>query len=656
MASAIDPTKPEDGIPASKAELRSNLETVKTELEHGGFAEGLVPVRYGPPASDRVKDHLAAIDSALDGLGGVASFVGLSDTPTAYSAQASKFIKVKADESGLEFATAPGGSGGLTGWTDVRADHGAFGDGVSDDTAALQAALSSGASVIYLPAGTYKVTSHLSVTPGTTIIGAGAHAVTIDGSGCGTTDTTGILDCKGSTTALPALASAMTAGGDQVTFASSVASLLEHGDVVRFRDPAPGSFAGSSSNERDGWYAIVHSAEGSVLYPSTPVLRTLPAARTGSAVGAIEAVRLDRRGVGLRGFRLIGQGIGLGTASGSSNGIGIYLKDLRGVVIDDVIIQAAVSAALELHNCARVQVTNSQFTILTGTWNNAGAYGFWVRGGAYIFASNCLMISGRHAVDISTSDAPAHTVRITNSLIAAPGSGLFQAPDSTAIWALDWHEGTFDTAVTNSEIQGGVFLRGMAMTVEGCTIYRGDRDGGQVSGSAVGTWKLGPALDLRMINNKIIHRGDFWQGDGQILEINGSDLNIDAGEPGALEFVGNSIFMLTNTTDALIKIQDTVSRSPATGVVNISNNHVVHSACSTSQPFLSVSVTSFERLTVLGNVLPANVTLGVTAGTGFDQFAALNTVAGRLEVAGLPTANPGGTGRLWSDAGTLKVT
>jgi hypothetical protein len=33
MVSSIDPTKPADGIPASKADLRNNLATAKTEIE-----------------------------------------------------------------------------------------------------------------------------------------------------------------------------------------------------------------------------------------------------------------------------------------------------------------------------------------------------------------------------------------------------------------------------------------------------------------------------------------------------------------------------------------------------------------------------------------------------------------------------------------------
>src|SRR5690606_32567315 len=50
-------------------------------------------------------------------------------------------------------------------WADVKTEFGAVGNGVADDTAALQNALNalgrSGLSVIYLPAGTYKITNTL---------------------------------------------------------------------------------------------------------------------------------------------------------------------------------------------------------------------------------------------------------------------------------------------------------------------------------------------------------------------------------------------------------------------------------------------------------------------------------------------------------------
>lgn len=57
-------------------------------------------------------------------------------------------------------------------------DFGAVGDGVADDTAAIQAALDTGNSV-YLPDGTYKTTSPLYLDGGAVLLGAGNANVTI---------------------------------------------------------------------------------------------------------------------------------------------------------------------------------------------------------------------------------------------------------------------------------------------------------------------------------------------------------------------------------------------------------------------------------------------------------------------------------------------
>ncbi|MBM3476592.1 MAG: hypothetical protein FJX75_25235 [Armatimonadetes bacterium] len=74
---------------------------------------------------------------------------------------------------GLAVLILPGGSALMA---DVNAkDHGVVGDGVADDTAAIQAALDAAEKtgpVCYLPAGQYRVNGALTVPPGVTFRGA----------------------------------------------------------------------------------------------------------------------------------------------------------------------------------------------------------------------------------------------------------------------------------------------------------------------------------------------------------------------------------------------------------------------------------------------------------------------------------------------------
>lgn len=105
MPSAIDPTKPADNQPASKADLRANLLAAKTELEHGGFIKHPAP---------------GAVEAT------VAETLG-----------------------GFE--------------VNVKTAFGAVGDGAADDTAALQAAIDSGYP-LYFPPGDYRITASLTYT------------------------------------------------------------------------------------------------------------------------------------------------------------------------------------------------------------------------------------------------------------------------------------------------------------------------------------------------------------------------------------------------------------------------------------------------------------------------------------------------------------
>ncbi|OGV50910.1 MAG: hypothetical protein A2X49_05725 [Lentisphaerae bacterium GWF2_52_8] len=61
------------------------------------------------PSSAPTTDYQAANKKYVDDNKGATSFLGLTDTPAAYTGQAGKFPKVNAGETALEFATIPGG-------------------------------------------------------------------------------------------------------------------------------------------------------------------------------------------------------------------------------------------------------------------------------------------------------------------------------------------------------------------------------------------------------------------------------------------------------------------------------------------------------------------------------------------------------------------
>ena len=97
--------------------------------------------------------------------------------------------------------------GPLAGWRNAKSDYGAAGDGIADDTTALQSGLDalfcydsrSGPAVLFLPAGTYRITGtlHMRLNAGASIVGADPAntVITWDGPAMGTMLlTSGVFD------------------------------------------------------------------------------------------------------------------------------------------------------------------------------------------------------------------------------------------------------------------------------------------------------------------------------------------------------------------------------------------------------------------------------------------------------------------------------
>jgi hypothetical protein len=85
-------------------------------------------------------------------------------------------------------------------------------------------------------------------------------------------------------------------------------------------------------------------------------------------------------------------------------------------------------------------------------------------------------------------------------------------------------------------------------------------------------------------------------------------------------------------------------------------NRVAHAEGASSRPFANVSITDGVEVVVANNSMPGNVSL-CTIGTDFTRRVTYpNVINGHQNFAGIPTASPGGSGRLWSDGGTLKIT
>jgi hypothetical protein len=106
-----------------------------------------------------------------------AGFVSATTVPTAIAEIASD-VAASSGSSLVGFLQAGLGAVPTTVQSKLRdvvsvKDFGAVGDGVTDDTAAIQAAVTAGNTILF-PAGNYKVTSQISCTSGNWLVGEGA--------------------------------------------------------------------------------------------------------------------------------------------------------------------------------------------------------------------------------------------------------------------------------------------------------------------------------------------------------------------------------------------------------------------------------------------------------------------------------------------------
>lgn len=264
------------------------------------------------------------------------------------------------------------------------------------------------------------------------------------------------------------------------------------------------------------------------------------------------------------------------------------------------------------------------------------------------------LISPRHGSTLINRFGPAHHVAFQGCFFSTPGAEIFGQPTSGVNTALDWHAGTFATKVANCFIQGSITLRGFGMEIVNNTIETpSTADGGDLG--CFDCFNMGMPLDCLIAGNKIIIRRHRFDG-GDLFHLNGSaDWDMDGGEKGALIIANNHIEIYATETHALIEIVETTAKTPDTGSIIITGNVVTHAAVGTSAPFLEINITDGQRCVVTNNYLPSNITLGTVSGFS-ETITYPNHIAGHLTYQGIPTLNPAGSDRLWSDGGTLKVT
>jgi len=313
-------------------------------------------------------------------------------------------------------------------------DFGAVGDG-SDATAAFNLAIASGAKAIYIPAGTYVLSSTVTVNRDIMIYGDGSNTK-IDVSSVGSLSAGFSFEGAGATEVEASNLNAIPSSSRRYTFADSSHGFQE-GDLFAIWDDNDGSYNPIRFNYYKGEYLTVMQVNGAEVSFNASFYDTYSA-------GTSKLYKVSTVSVVLRDFDLIG--------SGAYTGVKIDFG--RECVVDNVNMNFDVGRnGLFLEHCYNVSVTNCSNRIQEYIGSNFNMYPFLIANCQKIRIDNCNGESRWHAISTGGAvSAPA----IVNRNIIITGCTL---SSQNGAFAGDFHGNTEHSTYSNCTFHGS-----------GCTI------------------------------------------------------------------------------------------------------------------------------------------------------------------------------------------
>lgn len=343
----------------------------------------------------------------------------------------------------------------LKDWVNVK-DFGATGDGITNDTTAIQNALNSGAKTIYAEAGTYKVTGQLTVPATVSLIGEGRNATIFTAEGVTTAtfaDTAVIYKAGGAPTSLPSLSSNPTKASQTLLFSSAHGLVV--GDAVLIYNPTDGSFNASRANYRAGEYCTVARVVSST---EVELENGLYSAYTAAAVTLYKCGTYCNGS--LQGFTVIAPGPG-------TNGIvrAIAIDFGHKVELEDLGARNSDNASMSISKCYKVTARSLDCF----QWSESP--GFGTQYGLSIGNAQELDISGsfvgfRHGIAYGGGNDYAVPCRagVVHDFIAKNNNG--------SLAAADWHGNCEWCVYENGQVyDGGLNIAGNNNRISGIKAY-----------------------------------------------------------------------------------------------------------------------------------------------------------------------------------------
>ena len=499
-------------------------------------------------------------------------------------------------------------------------DYGAKGDNTTDDTAAIQAALSAGLNVFF-PDGTYKVTSTLTMSANSVIDFDNAI---VDFSSASSGDT--MFTVTGSAGTEYALASNATMGELTVNVGSGVGSNFSIGDVVKIGSTTV--YDPGNTDRMIGEIAIVESISSDTLTIAVP----LEASYTTASTAFVQKLTMVEN-IHIKNGRIKADTVALGHTGDAAVGNqkkGFSISFGRNIRIENVTIDEFDHTAIFLGDCIETTVSNCTIRESMAFDDGYGVASYNTT--QNLLVSNNHFYNCRHAfttVSASTNHGfSRHVIVEGNSVVISnqldqtgsgeyttanpgPGEGLYYTSSGDA---LDTHAGSEDIHFINNVINGA---GGHSINFE-CS--RGSIVGNRIYGSGDNAIRYrnetGVAGYMLIANNVIdgnlVKTTNPYKNDpgaDEFLLVSGIDCfqgtygsTDDDGLFESLIITGN---VITNCTGWGINVRNAEEDNKHTSVI-ISNNSVLN--CTEGY---GIVLDDLQYFSLTGNVVRSVKTYGI---------------------------------------------
>lgn len=388
-------------------------------------------------------------------------------------------------------------------------DFGATGDGVTNDHAAFAAAIAAVASTgqaIYVPAGTYVISSALTSTGHLNMFGDGDKSI-LDFSGA--TIAGSCITVSGALTQIQNISSA-SIYGLTVTFAS--APSLDVGDVFCIYDTD--LWLTSRSYYYKGEWCQVKGVAGSAAAITNPLYDSYTPATT-------TVYKMESKTVSFRNLRLVG----------GANTFGLLkIQFCEQAKLENVSVYNEDYQAIEFDRCYNSEVTNCYvFNKGTGTLDDYGllfgnSQKFRVIGGDYYARRHGITIGGGDYIcAVTNRDMRVTGATISNDII----SGVHSA---------DMHGNMQDCYYQDCTIYNGAAWAGMDNGYNNCTITN------QSNGSVIYSGEVKGGM-LYVRNSKLLTGGDPAANFRGIVDVGGNSSAINSATDKTLSLIVENCYV-----------------------------------------------------------------------------------------------------------------